>query len=208
MLYGIQLMTGSLYSNDVFTRSGRTGRARFAIAYARCDAQLDDILAYGFAGLQRYLWYAALSRRAVIFANQPGTADDDGTSWSDYWHGSGMMPVQKQEGNRFCRIFCIGEEHPTSFVRLCFPQRDLRHASGGNRDFCPCAEYLALWWGEKLVSYNDRLKSCERRTNTFRAAFFRVLSSWQESKSFTNAFPPDHGVGCEDRHPAPTAVAC
>lgn len=48
MFFGTQLVAGALYPDDVFTRSGRTGREQYAIARARCNDWLDDVLAHGF----------------------------------------------------------------------------------------------------------------------------------------------------------------
>lgn len=43
MFYGTQLAAGMMYPDDVFVRSGRTGREQAEIAAARCREWLDDV---------------------------------------------------------------------------------------------------------------------------------------------------------------------
>ncbi len=48
MFFGVQLLAGEMWQDDIFTRSGRTGREQYAVARKRCNDWLDDVLAHGF----------------------------------------------------------------------------------------------------------------------------------------------------------------
>lgn len=47
MFYGAQLVTGQMFPNDVFTRSGRTGREQAVIGATRCRDWLNDVESAG-----------------------------------------------------------------------------------------------------------------------------------------------------------------
>lgn len=48
MFYGAQMIAGSLYPDDIFARSGRTGRQQQELGLERCCQWLDDIEKNGF----------------------------------------------------------------------------------------------------------------------------------------------------------------
>lgn len=48
MFYGAQMAAGHLYPDEIFTRSGRTGREQAAVGEARCRSWLTEVENYGF----------------------------------------------------------------------------------------------------------------------------------------------------------------
>lgn len=48
MFYGMQLVAGGMYPEELFTRSGRTGAEQRILGEKRCRAWLDDVEKYGF----------------------------------------------------------------------------------------------------------------------------------------------------------------
>ncbi len=74
----------------------------------------------GIYGYQQHLWHAALDGAAAIFVNHPGAMSEGGDLRPGYWHGNGLMPALKQDGNVLGAIYRI-TEHPVHFVHLYAP---------------------------------------------------------------------------------------
>ena len=124
----------------------------------------------GVYGYQQHLWYAALDGAAVLFTNHPGSSSEGGDMRPGYWHGSGVFPAQKQEGNLLGQIWRIPENHPFHYIHLYAPEcrfDEVRRmdASGGREWmlFRKGNGFLGFWASVPLEPWNNRVFRCEQR---------------------------------------------
>lgn len=76
----------------------------------------------GDFGYQQHLWMAALDGVAILFANHPGATSEAGDMRPGYWHGNGVFPAVKQDGNLLSAIYRIPESHPIHYIHLYAPR--------------------------------------------------------------------------------------
>ncbi|MBR2796505.1 MAG: hypothetical protein IKE17_01995 [Clostridia bacterium] len=76
----------------------------------------------GAFGYQQHLWTAALDGEAILFANHPGANSETGDMRPGYWHGNGVFPALRQEGNMLGAIYRIPEDHPIHYIHLYAPR--------------------------------------------------------------------------------------
>ena len=76
----------------------------------------------GVYGYQQHLWYAALDGQAVVFVNHPGSPSEGGDMRPGYWHGNGVFPALKQQGNLLGCVYRIPDTHPLHFVHAYCPE--------------------------------------------------------------------------------------
>ena len=76
----------------------------------------------GGFGYQQHLWYAALDGEAVLFANHPGAASEAGDMRPGYWHGNGVFPALRQQGNLLGLVYRIPKECPLHYIHLYAPR--------------------------------------------------------------------------------------
>lgn len=76
----------------------------------------------GGFGYQQHLWYAALDGEAMLFANHPGAASEADDMRPGYWHGNGVFPALRQQGNLLGLIYRIPEACPLHYIHLYAPR--------------------------------------------------------------------------------------
>ncbi|WP_207649938.1 hypothetical protein [Butyrivibrio proteoclasticus] len=166
----------------------------------------------GTYGYQQHMWYAALSAEAVVFINHPGCMAEGSGMRPGYWHGNGVMPALRQQGNVLGGIYKIPDEHPVGFVHIYLPEKrfdevcefeDIRSVIGalpfgtenaavksngeGNSSwlFLRKAEgYLAIWCSEKPYKYSDMIFDSELRIASRNSAYVVICGSKAEDGSF------------------------
>ena len=119
----------------------------------------------GTCGYQQHMWHAALDGEAAIFVNHPGSTSEGGDMRPGYWHGNGVMPAVKQEGNILGAIYRIPEDFPIHYIHLYAPECRFEEVrkEGGWMFLRKGTGYLAFWSSEKLESWNGMNFHCEQR---------------------------------------------
>ncbi|MBR1684684.1 MAG: hypothetical protein IJ708_06060 [Clostridia bacterium] len=116
-------------------------------------------------GYQQHMWYAALSGEAAVFVNHPGATDEGGDMRPGYWHGNGVMPALKQEGNILLAIYRIPDTHPLHFVHLYVPLcrfDEVREKEGWlflRKD----TGYLGVFSSVDMEDWSEYNVECEKR---------------------------------------------
>ena len=119
----------------------------------------------GVYGYQQHLWYAALDGAAVVFANHPGSTSEEGDMRPGYWHGNGVFPALRQEGNLLGMIWQIPEEHPIGYVHAYVPEcrfEELREEDGWIL-LRKGSGFIGLWSSVRAEPWNGMNFRCERR---------------------------------------------
>lgn len=119
----------------------------------------------GVWGYQQHLWYAALDGEAAVFINHPGSTSEGGDLRPGYWHGNGVFPALKQEGNVLGLISRIPEEHPIHYLHLYLPEcrfEEVRRE--GNWILMRKGKgFIGLWSSTPMVPWNGMNFRCEQR---------------------------------------------
>ena len=140
----------------------------------------------GVYGYQQHLWYAALSKECVVFANLPGSTADHDHMRPGYWHGNGVFPAVHQQGNRLGCIFEIPEQYPVSFTHLFWPAVKFEESCRrGQWLFGRCKEgMVALWCSGTLEAVDADLAQCEYRCYDRQAAYYCACEAWGGAEDF------------------------
>ena len=119
----------------------------------------------GVYGYQQHLWYAALDGEAAVFINHPGSTSEDGDLRPGYWHGSGVFPALKQQGNLLGMIWRIPREHPIHYVHLYCPECrfDETRREGNWLLLRKGKGYIGLWSSTATEPWNNMNFRCEQR---------------------------------------------
>lgn len=119
----------------------------------------------GVYGYQQHLWYAALNGEAILFVNHPGSASEGGDMRPGYWHGNGVFPALKQEGNVLGFIYRIPEEHPLHCIHLYCPECrfDEVRREGAWLLLRKGKGYIGFWSSTALEAWNGMNFHCEQR---------------------------------------------
>ena len=136
----------------------------FVKSFNECFHGTTDF-APGVYGYQQHLWYAALDGEAVIFINHPGSASEGGDLRPGYWHGNGVFPALKQQGNLLGMIYRIPESHPIHYIHLYCPEcrfEEIRREDGWL--FLRKGQgYIGLWASTPMEPWNGMNFHCEQR---------------------------------------------
>ncbi len=119
----------------------------------------------GVWGYQQHLWYAALDGEAVVFMNHPGSSSEGGDMRPGYWHGSGVFPALRQEGNILGLIWRIPETHPLHFLHLYCPRcrfEEIREA-GEWLLLRKGRGFAGIWTSRPRESWDGMNFGCEER---------------------------------------------
>ena len=119
----------------------------------------------GVYGYQQHLWYAALSGEAAIFINHPGSTSEGGDLRPGYWHGNGVFPALRQQGNLLGLIYVIPPDHPIHYVHLYCPEcrfNELRQ-QGPWLLLRKGQGYIGLWSSVPMEPWSGMNFRCERR---------------------------------------------
>ncbi|MBC8041684.1 MAG: hypothetical protein H7Y06_14165 [Opitutaceae bacterium] len=184
----------------------------------------DNDLRPGGAGYQQHLWQATLARGCHVFVNHPGGTFDGTKSRPGYWHGNGLLPRVRQQGNLLQAIHVIAdgskthpeiteavwewgntstvrpyEIHPISFTHAHWPsdifEQEERTA---NWVFGRKGESLiGLWCSEPLIPHDDILTGRELRAESYSSAWLVICGDRAQDGSLT-AFI----AACVAREPA------
>ena len=119
----------------------------------------------GRAGYQQHLWYAALDGEAILFANHPGAASEEGDMRPGYWHGNGVFPALKQRGGLLGMIYRIPEAQPLHYIHLYAPECrfDGFEAEGCWLFARKQAGFIGFWSSAPSAPFNGVNFHCERR---------------------------------------------
>ena len=119
----------------------------------------------GVYGYQQHLWYAALDGEACVFINHPGSTSEGGDLRPGYWHGNGVFPALKQEGNLLGMIYRIPEEHPIHYIHLYCPECrfDEIRREGSWLLLRKGKGFIGLWSSTPLEPWNGMNFRCEQR---------------------------------------------
>ncbi len=147
----------------------------------------------GIYGYQQHLWYAALDGAAVIFMNHPGSFSEGGDMRPGYWHGNGVLPALKQDGNRLGMIYRIPGEHPIHWIHLYAPVCRFDEVSrhGPWLVFRKDQGYMALWTSSPMEDYHGMNEGCERRIYGDNIAALVVMGGreYRDTDDFISALP-------------------
>ena len=119
----------------------------------------------GVYGYQQHLWYAALSGDAAIFINHPGSTSEGGDLRPGYWHGNGVFPALRQQGNLLGLIYVIPPDHPIHYVHLYCPECrfDELRQQGPWLLLRKGQGYIGLWSSVPMEPWSGMNFRCERR---------------------------------------------
>ncbi len=119
----------------------------------------------GVYGYQQHLWYAALDGEAAVFINHPGSASEGGDMRPGYWHGSGVFPALRQEGNVLGMIYRIPEAHPLHYIHLYCPECrfDEVRKTGSWLLLRKGKGFIGLWSSAPMEPWNGENFRCEQR---------------------------------------------
>lgn len=119
----------------------------------------------GVYGYQQHLWYAALDGEAAVFVNHPGSASEGGDMRPGYWHGSGVFPALKQEGNLLGLIYRIPHSHPLRYIHLYCPECrfDEVRRTGDWLLLKKDSGFIGLWSSAPMERWNGENFGCEMR---------------------------------------------
>ena len=119
----------------------------------------------GVYGYQQHLWYAALDGEAAVFINHPGSASEGGDMRPGYWHGNGVFPALKQEGNILGLIYRIPENHPLHYIHLYCPECRFDEAcrEGSWLLLRKGKGFIGLWSSAPMEPWNGMNFHCEQR---------------------------------------------
>lgn len=119
----------------------------------------------GTCGYQQHMWHAALDGEAAIFVNHPGSTSEGGDMRPGYWHGNGVMPAVKQQGNTLGMIYRIPEDFPIHYIHLYAPEcrfEEVRKEDGW-MFLRKGTGYLAFWSSVEMEAWNGMNFGCEQR---------------------------------------------
>ncbi|MBQ8200680.1 MAG: hypothetical protein IJZ74_02800 [Clostridia bacterium] len=119
----------------------------------------------GTCGYQQHMWHAALDGEAAIFVNHPGSTSEGGDMRPGYWHGNGVMPALRQQGNMLGMIYRIPEAFPIHYIHLYAPEcrfEEIRREDGW-LFLRKGSGYLAFWSSIPMESWNGMNFNCEQR---------------------------------------------
>ena len=192
-------------------------------AEPRAGEHPDLDLRPGGAGYQQHLWQATLGRDCHIFVNHPGGFFDGTKSRPGYWHGNGLLPRVRQQGNWLQAIHVIADGtktkppismetwewgtvasvrpydlHPISFVHAHWPSDSFdREVRSGNWVFGQKGNGLiGLWCSEPLVPHDDILTGRELRANSYASAWLAVCGDLENDGSLEKFL-----AACAGRNP-------
>ncbi len=119
----------------------------------------------GVCGYQQHLWYAALSGEAALFINHPGSASEGGDMRPGYWHGNGVFPALKQEGNVLGMIYRIPASQPLHYIHLYCPECrfDEVRRDGSWLLLRKDRGFIGLWTSTPMEKWNGWNFRCEER---------------------------------------------
>jgi hypothetical protein len=119
----------------------------------------------GVYGYQQHLWYAALDGEAAVFINHPGSSSEGGDMRPGYWHGNGVFPALKQEGNLLGLIYCIPKAHPLHYIHLYCPECrfDEVRREGSWLLLRKGKGFIGLWSSVPMEPWNGENFGCEQR---------------------------------------------
>ncbi|MFA4943467.1 MAG: hypothetical protein WC789_02055 [Lentisphaeria bacterium] len=193
-------------------------------AVPRPGEQPENDLRPGGSGYQQHLWQATLGRGCHVFVNHPGGFFDGTLSRPGYWHGNGVLPRVRQQGNWLQAIHVIPDGrqtkpaitpeawqwpsassvrpfalHPVAFTHAHWPADAFdREERRGNWLFGQKGRGLiGLWCSEPLVPHDDVLTGRELRANGHVSAWLVVCGDL-EREGTLEAFM----AACQARGPA------
>ncbi len=147
----------------------------------------------GVYGYQQHLWYAALDGEAVIFVNHPGSTSEGGDMRPGYWHGNGVMPALKQEGNQLGMIYRIPQSHPIHWVHLYAPvcRFDEVQKHGDWLIFRKGRGYIGFWASVLPEDWTGMNVGCEKRMYGDEIAAMVVMggSEYTDIRAFAETLP-------------------
>ena len=119
----------------------------------------------GVFGYQQHLWHAALDAEAAVFINHPGSDSEGGDMRPGYWHGNGVFPALKQEGNVLGLIFRIPDSCPLRYIHLYCPECrfDEVRREGGWLLLRKGPGFIGVWSGTPMEKWNGENFGCELR---------------------------------------------
>ncbi len=140
----------------------------------------------GVFGYQQHLWYAALSRECVVFTTLPGSAIDFDHMRPGYWHGNGVFPAVKQEGNRLGTIFVIPDDYPIRFTHLFWPEAKFDQTlRTGHWLIGHCRNgAVGIWCSGQLEKVDMALSNCEYRCYDAKTAYLCVMDACENQAEF------------------------
>lgn len=152
----------------------------------------------GVYGYQQHLWYAALSKACVVFATLPGSPVDDDHMRPGYWHGNGIFPALRQQGNQLACIYDIPSHYPIVFTHLFFPTALFDNVCrSGKWLFGQKGEgAIGIWCSGDLVAVDDVLSQCEYRCYDTTTAYYCVMGTCHNAVEFER-----FKRHCEDKKP-------
>lgn len=141
----------------------------------------------GTLGYQQHLWYAALDRDLVVFANHPGgSCEDLPETRPGYWYGNGITPAIKQVDNTLGLIYQLPKSHPIDFIHLFWNENGFSETMTqgswlfGRKN----SGYIGVWCSQEMSDFDDVLFNCEKRTYGSEIAYVVVCGSESEDGSF------------------------
>ncbi len=72
-------------------------------------------------GYQQHLFYAALSREALLFVNYPGVFDLNEAMRPGYWYGNLRIPELTQDGSKLTCTYKLTPDYPINFTHVYCP---------------------------------------------------------------------------------------
>ncbi|MDO4268955.1 MAG: hypothetical protein Q4C73_10825 [Eubacteriales bacterium] len=141
----------------------------------------------GVYGYQQHMWYAALSRELVVFANHPGgTCEDMAEVRPGYWFGNGITPALRQQDNVLGCIYVIPEKSPVHFTHLYWNTEAFdQTAQRGGWLFGKKGDgWIGVWCSSPYQDHDDMLFGCEKRSYGDAVAYLTVCGSKTQDGSF------------------------
>ena len=119
----------------------------------------------GAFGYQQHLWTAALDGAAILFANHPGATGESGDMRPGYWHGNGVFPAVRQQGNLLGAIYRIPESHPIHYIHLYAPRCrfDSVERDGQWLFLTKGRGHIGFWSSRSFESWTGVNADCEYR---------------------------------------------
>lgn len=119
----------------------------------------------GTYGYQQHMWHAALDGEAAIFVNNPGSTSEGGDMRPGYWHGNGVMPALRQQGNVLGGIYRIPENYPLHYIHLYAPECrfDEVRREDGWMFLRKGKGYIGFWSSVEMKPWNGMNFNCEQR---------------------------------------------
>ncbi len=152
------------WENETLREDADPSTHSFVKSYNECFHG-TTCFAPGTCGYQQHMWHAALDGEAAIFVNHPGSTSEGGDMRPGYWHGNGVMPAVKQQGNTLGMIYRIPEDFPIHYIHLYAPEcrfEEVRKEDGW-MFLRKGTGYLAFWSSVEMEAWNGMNFGCEQR---------------------------------------------